>query len=394
VDGRLTAAARAVPPSGIREIYNLVAGRPDMLHLEVGEPDFPTPHHIVEAGIEAARRGVGYTQTAGVLELREALCEKLERVNGVTYTPDQVLVTQGAVEAVAVIFAAALSPGDEVLLPDPGWPNYSMAAILNDARLRFYRGNPASGFRPDVEEIARALTPRTRLLVLNSPANPTGAVIGEEDVRAIVSLAAANGTLVLSDEVYEQLVFEGRSVAAASFDPEWVIGVYSFSKTYAMTGWRVGYLAAPADVAAPLNRIQEPFISCVSEIAQAGALAALHGPQDCVAEMCEAYRRRRDLVVELFANAGIRVAPPGGAFYLMLPLATGADSLRAARSLVDEGVAVAPGSAFGEVAADHLRLSLAGSEQTLREAVKRITGWYLATEGGAAGRPAGAEARS
>ena len=329
---RLSAAALAVPPSGIREIFNLVAGRDDVLHLEVGEPDFPTPEHIVEAGVAAARRGVGYTQTAGLLELREAVCEKLARVNGLEYTPDQVLVTQGGAEAIAVLFAAAFSPGDEVLLPDPAWPNLNMLAILNGATPVFYAGDPAAGFRPDVDEIATKLSPRTRLLILNSPANPTGAVIPERDVRRVVELAVANGTLVVSDEVYEELIFEGGPVSAAAFDPDGVVGVYSFSKTYAMTGWRVGYMAAPREIAATLGHIQEPFISCVSGVSQAAALAALQGPQDCVREMREAYRTRRDLVVNLLADAGIAVVPPGGAFYQMLPLAPGADSRLAAIS--------------------------------------------------------------
>ena len=384
---RLTQAARQVPASGIREIFNLVAGRDDVLHLEVGEPDFPTPTHVVEAGIEAARRGVGYTQTAGLLELREGLTEKLKRVNGLDYGPGQVLVTQGGAEAVAVLFAATLSPGDEVLLPDPAWPNLNMLAVLNDARPVFYEGDPADGFRPRVVDIERKLTPRTKLIVLNSPANPTGAVIPERDVERIVSLAAANGTLVISDEVYEELVFDGRAVSAATLNPDWVVGVYSFSKTYAMTGWRIGYMAAPQEIADTIERIQEPYISCVSGITQAGALAALRGAQDCVAEMRDAYRARRDLVVELLADEGIDVEPPGGAFYLMLPLAPGADSRLAAISLVERGVAVAPGSAFGRVARSHLRLSLARSEETLREALSRITTWYRETDGFAPSAP-------
>ena len=232
-----------------------------------------------------------------------------------------------------------------------------------------------------MEQIERKLTPRTKLLVLNSPANPTGAVIPKDDVRAIVSLASANGTLVVSDEVYEELVFDGDFVSAAAFDPEWVVGVYSFSKTYAMTGWRIGYMAAPPEIAATIERIQEPYISCVSGITQAGALAALQGPQDCVAEMREAYRARRDMVLGLLADAGIDVEPPGGAFYVMVPLAPGADARLAAISLVDRGVAVAPGSAFGRVSSSHLRLSLARSEETLREAVARITTWYRETDG-------------
>jgi len=384
---RLTTAARAVPGSGIREIFNLAVGRDDVLHLEVGEPDFPTPPHVVEAAVQAARRGVGYTQTAGLLELREAIAEKLKRVNGLDYAPNQILVTQGGAEAIAVLFAAIVSPGDEVLLPDPAWPNLNMLAVLSESTPVFYAGDPSDGFRPRAEEIVAKLTPRTKLLVLNSPANPTGAVTPADDVRAIVSAAAANGTIVISDEVYEELVFEGPAVSAATFDPEWAIGVYSFSKTYAMTGWRIGYMAAAPEIAEVIERIQEPYISCVSGITQAGALAALRGPQECVAEMREAYRARRDVVAGLLADNDIDVEPPGGAFYQMMPLAPGADSRLAAISLVDRGVAVAPGSAFGRVSEGYLRLSLARSEPVLRDALERITTWYRETAGFAPAAP-------
>jgi aspartate aminotransferase len=220
--------------------------------------------------------------------------------------------------------------------------------------------------------------------VLNSPSNPTGAVIPAGDMQRIVESAAANATYVLSDEVYDQLIFDaGSPVPAARFAREWVVGVYSFSKSYAMTGWRLGYTASSPALAAVLARLQEPLISCTSALAQAGALAALAGPDDCLLEMRAAYHRRRDVVVERLAAAGVNVAVPEGAFYCMLPLAPGADARLAALALIDEGVACAPGTAFGRVARSHLRLSLAASESTLTEAVDRITAWLRRTGGGA-----------
>jgi aspartate aminotransferase len=381
---RISSFARSVPGSGIREIAHLVAGRSDVLHLEYGEPDFNAAPHIVEAAAEAARRGARYTPTPGPIELRAALADKLQRVQGLTFAPEQVVATAGGAQALAAVFAALVEPGDEVLLPDPGFPNFAMNALLHGAVPVFYALDPADGFHPDPDEVAALLTPRTKLLVLNSPSNPTGAVIPADDLQRIVDSAAANATYVLSDEVYDQLIFDdGKPVAAAQFAPEWVVGVYSFSKSYAMTGWRLGYAAASPAVAAILARLQEPLISCTSALAQAGAMAALAGPDDYLKEMRAAYQRRRDVVVDRLAAAGIEVAVPEGAFYCMLPLAAGADGRLVAHALVDEGVACAPGTAFGSVARSHLRLSLAASESTLTEAVDRITSWMQRTDGGA-----------
>jgi aspartate aminotransferase len=385
-ESRVSAFARGVPGSGIREIAHLVAGRADVLHLEYGEPDFNAAPHIVEAAAEAARRGARYTPTPGPIELRAALADKLQRVQGLAYTPEQVVATAGGAQALAAVFAALVEPGDEVLLPDPGFPNFAMNALLHGAVPVYYALDPANGFHPDPEQINALLTPRTKLLVLNSPSNPTGAVIPAGDMQRIVESAAANATFVLSDEVYDQLIFDaGSPVAAARFAPEWVVGVYSFSKSYAMTGWRLGYTAASPALAAVLARLQEPLISCTSALAQAGAMAALAGSDDFLVEMRTAYQRRRDVVVDRLAAAGVNVAVPEGAFYCMLPLAPGADARLAALALIDEGVACAPGTAFGSVARSHLRLSLAASESTLIEAVDRITAWMRRTDTGALG---------
>jgi aspartate aminotransferase len=376
--------AARVPGSGIREIVNLVIERGgDVLRLEIGEPDFRTPAHVIEAGHRAAMAGARYTQSAGTLALREAISAKLERVNQLRCPPDRVIVTQGAAQGCSVVLAAVLEPGDEVLIADPAWPNYEMLVLLHGAVAVRYPSPPERGFLPDVAEIERLVGPRTRALVLNSPSNPAGAVFPPELVAGLVELARRHDLVVLADEVYDELIFEGSRANAASLDPEQVVGLYSFSKTYSMTGWRVGYVAAPAWLAPALWTLQEPLISCVSQVSQAAAVAALEGPQDCVAEMREAYRRRRDLVVRLLGEAGIEVQPPHGAFYLMLPFATGVDGRLAAFDLVEHGVSVAPGSAFGDAARDHARLSLARGEEVLGEAIERVVAWYRATGGGA-----------
>ncbi len=377
--------ARRVPPSGIREIVNLVIARPDagIIRLEVGEPDLPIEPHIVAAAQEAASRGIGYTQSFGIAPLREAIVERLRRVAGLTYSADEIVIGQGGVQAMAVTLAALLDAGDEVLLPDPAWPNYAMTAQLRGAVVVPYPLPASSGFLPDLDQLRALITERTRMIVVNSPANPTGTVFPAELVAAIVELAAAHDLWVLSDEVYDELVFEGTMANAAQYDRERVVGLYSFSKTYSMTGWRVGYAACPRPLAQLLGTLQEPMISCISGVSQYAALAALEGPQDGIARKREIYRGRRDLVGDLLRDGGFAAVRPAGAFYQMVPLAPGTDSRRAAIDLVDHGVATAPGSAFGDVASDQLRLSLAASETALRTGIERLVTWAQSTAAGA-----------
>lgn len=376
--------AIAVQHSGIREIVNMVIGRPkgEVVRLEIGEPGFSTPEHIVAAGAAAAATA-RYAPSAGHMALREALARRMARVTGVDVPAERIIVTQGGVQACALTMGALLSPGDEVLVPDPAWPNYEMIVAMLGGRTVRYPLPAASAFIPDPAQVAALMTPRTRVLVLNSPGNPTGAVFPKDVVRALVAAAAERDIVVLSDEVYDELIFEGEPADAIAMDPEHVVAVHSFSKTYAMTGWRVGWAVAPGWLAPTMAKLQEPMLSCIPDLTSAGALAALEGPQDAIADMRAAYRDRRDLCVELVTAAGIDVATPRGAFYLMVPLAEGVDSRSAAIDLVAHGVSVAPGTAFGSSAADHIRISLASEEPDLREGIRRLTDWYAATEGGA-----------
>ena len=376
--------AQDVAPSGIREIVNLVLARPDadVVRLEIGEPDFKTPAHIVDAAHSALRDGFGYTQSAGITALRESIVRRLERVSSLSYSPEHVVVAQGAVQAIAAAFFAVLEPGDEVLIPDPAWPNYEMLVSLRGAHPVRYALQTDQGFLPDLDQLRAQFTDRTKVLVLNSPSNPTGAVFPPEVVRAMVEMAAERGVWVLSDEVYDELVFEGEPANAAKYGRDNVIGVYSFSKTYAMTGWRVGYAACPGELAALLGRLQEPLLSCISGVGQLAAVAALDGSQDCVAEMRASYRGRRDMMTALLSETGFDAHRPAGAFYQMLPLAPEVDSRAAALDLVRHGVATAPGTAFGEAAADHLRISLAASERDLALGIERIASWCRDTDSG------------
>jgi aspartate aminotransferase len=375
--------ARSVPMSGVREIFHLIAGRHNIHHLEIGQPDFPTPEHIIEAAVASARAGSGYTASAGVPSLREAIADKLRQVDAFDVTSDQVVVTQGGIQGVSAVMSCVVVPGGEVLVPDPGWPNFEMLVLLHGAVPVRYTLDPANGFLPDLDEVASFVTDRTQLIIMNTPANPTGSLFPDELVDGFIELARRHGIPLLADEVYDELIFDGAEPARAfRRDPETVIGLYSFSKTYSMTGWRVGYVVAPTWLASTLARIQEPLVSSLPTMTQAAAEAAITGPQQIVGVMRDSYQHRRDLAVSALAGAGIHVTVPAGGFYLMLPLSPGADSKKAAFDLIEHQVATSPGTAYGEVSAHHLRLSLAASEHDLVHGIARINEWYAATDGG------------
>jgi len=373
--------AAGVPASGIREIVDKAAGRDGVAHLEMGQPDFPTPAHVIAAAVESVRAGSGYTGSAGVPALREALAADLV-AKGLPARPDQVIVTQGGVQGCSLLYSGLLQPGDEVLLPDPAWPNFAMLAALHGATVVPYLMRRSNGYQPDAAEIERLITPRTRLLVVNTPSNPTGTVFTTDVVEELVALTERHGITMLADEVYDGLIFAGEPARAVRLAPDSVVGLYSFSKTYAMTGWRVGYVVAPTWLAPALARVQEPLLSCIPTMTQAGALAAVTGPQDCVATMRAAYQRRRDLIVDILRSGGLDIEAPAGAFYLVVPLAPGADSRAAALELVDRGVAVSPGTAYGNAETNYLRVSLASSDDDCLDGSRRLVEWYARSEGG------------
>ena len=350
---------------------------PEAIHLEVGEPDFPTPEHVIEAAHEAARAGhTRYAPNAGLPELREALADKVVRRNGYEARPDQVVVTQGGIQALYLVLHALLEPGDEVLLPDPAWPNFRMIAHLLEARVLPYPLVAEGDFLPRLEDLERLVTPRTRAILVNSPSNPLGTVLPGELVEKLLAFARRNNLWFISDEVYDEVVFDDVFVSAGSVaDPtDRLVSIYSFSKVYAMTGWRVGYLVAPPDLAKLLTGMQEPIISCVNTPAQMAALAAVTGPQDVVREMREAYRARSDELLGKLDSGGLPSSHPSGAFYVWTDVSeAGLPSMDFARSLIEqEHVAVAPGSAFGELGEGYVRLSLASSREDLLEGASRL----------------------
>lgn len=365
-----------MPRSGIREIMDLAWEVGDVTHLEVGEPDFDTPVHVCEAAANAAVSGATrYTPNPGILPLREALADKVQGRNGIDADASQVVVSAGAVQALYASLVTISAPGDEILLPDPGWPNFRMMANMLGMRPVFYPLRPENGFRPDPEEIESLVTERTKIMLLNTPSNPLGIVLDGEALVPLLDIASRHDLWVVSDECYDELFFEQPVVSPASLGHDAsVITAYSFSKTYAMTGWRVGYAVVPPMVAAHLAKIQEPIISCVNAVAQQAALAAVSGPQQCVADMRDAYRRRRDIAVETATAGGLRCLRPDGAFYLWVDVRdAGLTSLELALALVREDrIAVAPGTAFGEAGEGWLRVSLANSETAVARGVAAI----------------------
>ena len=365
-----------MPRSGIREVMDLAWATPDVNHLEVGEPDFATPEHIGRAAEEAIRRqAVRYTPNAGIAELRDAMASKISVRNGFEVEADQIVVGAGAVQSIYGALLSILAPGDEVLLPDPGWPNFTMMATLLSAHPVYYPLRSENGFMPDCSELEQLITSRTKAILINSPSNPLGVVMGESTVRAVYELASRHDLWIISDECYDEITFDLPQFSPGRIDNEnRVISSFSLSKTYAMTGWRVGYAAVPSAIARELSKVQEPLISCVSSPAQFAGIAALTGPQDCVEMMRSAYRSRRDAAVKAANEHGIDFVTPQGAFYLWLDVSqSGMKSRDFALALIrEQGVATAPGTAFGTEGEGWLRISLANGAHAVIAGVHAV----------------------
>jgi aspartate aminotransferase len=374
----LSAHALRLPRSGIREVMDLAwAMDGPVIGLHVGEPSFATPEHVLDGARRALAAGeTRYVSNAGIPPLRAALASKLERVNGLAARPEQVVVTNGGMEALFVSLAAVLSEGDEVLLPDPGWPGFDNAVRVLRGRVVSYALEPGRGFLPDLGALERSITPRTRALLVNSPSNPLGAMLPAELAEALVRFASSHDLWLISDECYDQITFEAEHVSPARFDEQGrVLSCFSFSKTYAMTGMRVGYVHAPDAVAGVIATLQEPVIACVNAPAQHAALAALEGPQDIVPTMRDAYRSRRDRAAATLDEAGLTYLLPQGAFYLWIdvsPLCGGDVKAWALELLREQRVAVAPGTAFGPRGEGWIRVSLATETDELLEGLDRI----------------------
>ena len=362
--------------SGIREVVNLALVTPGCIRLEVGEPNFSTPKHIVEAAVEFARKGqVKYTATAGLLSLRERIAAKLDRVNGIQAGVTNINCSVGGVGGIAAAVAALVEPGDEVLIPDPAWPNYRLMLAWAHGTLVRYACPPGNQFLPDPKQVESLISPRTKLMIVNSPCNPTGAVFPRKLLEELVEVAVRHNIYLLSDECYDEVILEGEHLSPGSFCTDGrVISAFTFSKTYAMTGWRVGYVVANDTISDSITKILESNSSCIPTVCQKAAEAALDGPREPLRDMVDAYRDRRDLCVGLLDEAEMLISRPRGAFYIMADITrSGMDSREFAFDLVKtKQVAVAPGTAFGESARQAVRISLASSPEDLAVGIGRM----------------------
>ena len=358
----------------------------DVIHLEVGEPDFDTPANVVEAGVQALRDGwTNYGPSAGQPELRQVIVDYINRARGLNYGPENVVVTPGGKPIMFFAILALLEAGDDAIYPDPGFPIYRSMIDFVGARAIPAPLREANDFRLDVDELETLITPRTKLLIINSPANPTGGVLERSDLERIAQLAVAHDLIVLADEIYAEILFEGEHVSIATFPgmKERTIILDGFSKTYSMTGWRLGYGVMPEELAGLISKLMVNSVSCTSSATQRAGIEALTGPQDAVKEMVAAFERRRDLIVAgLNEIPGITCRTPKGAFYVFPNISgTGMSSKEFADTLLTEhGVAALSGTAFGEHGEGYLRLSYANSEENLRRALVRIAAAATATQ--------------
>ena len=379
----LSRRARTLPYSGIREVFDLAGTMDGVIHLEIGEPDFKTPPSIVKASFRAAAAGMThYTSSAGVPELRARIAEGLSCELGIPFGPAEVAVTAGGMEALLLAMLVTLDPGDEVIVPSPHWPNYEAHILLCGGTMKRLRLEESQGFRLDPVALRNAVSERTKAVILNSPHNPTGAVLDDERLQGVAKLARDRDLLVFADEAYACLTFEGRpfrSIASLAGMKERTVIVRTFSKSHAMTGWRVGYLVAPRAVAERAARLHEHTSACTSSVSQAAALAAFDVPAETTGKMVREYESRRDLLIRgLKRIPGLRVSKSEGTFYLFVAVdAFGIPALELAkRLLLEERVAVAPGTAFGEEGEGYVRLCFANSRANLREAVRRMQGFF------------------
>lgn len=365
---QITAKAKAMKAQGI-----------DVIGLGAGEPDFDTPQHIKDALYKAVKEGfVYYTPTQGIPELRKAIAEKLERDNKISYAPDrEIIVTPGAKQALYEAVLAITNPRDEILIPTPCWVSYEPMVQLAEGKAVFVPTYEKDCFRLSGEAVEKKITEKTRAIILNSPNNPTGAVLDGDALKAVAELCVERELIAISDEIYEKIIYEAKHVSIASLPEmkERTITVNGFSKTYSMTGWRLGYAAAPQKIIEAMNRIQEHSISCPTSFVQKAGVAALKDSQECVAAMVKEFKKRRDAIVKkLNEIPNVTCVKPKGAFYAFANFSVyEKNSLKLADFLLEKArVAVIPGAAFGKIGEGFLRLSYATSRENINKGIERI----------------------
>ena len=369
---------QGIPPSGIRKFFDIAATMQDVISLGIGEPDFVTPEPFLEAGVESLKRGVThYTSNSGILELRKLLSQHLDKLYGASFDPEEeLLITVGVSEALYLTLTAILDPGDEVIVPEPCFVAYTPEVSLAGGTPVTISTHVENDFQVTGQEIEAAITPRTKAILIGYPNNPTGAVMTRERLLEIAALAEKYDLLVISDEIYDQLVYGIEHVCFATLPGmrNRTITLGGFSKDYAMTGWRIGYSAAPPEISAAMRKIHQYTIMSAPTMAQVAAARALQNGNSFVKDMRDEYDRRRKLIVGGMNQLGLKTFEPRGAFYAFPSVtASGMDDQAFAEKLLEEErVAVIPGSAFGASGAGFVRCSYATAYEKIEEALRRI----------------------
>ena len=370
---------KKIRPSGIRKLFDLAQGEKDLVSFGIGEPDFVTPAHIREAAKKALDEGyTRYTPNLGFPELRKALADKLNQKNKILVTPEEVVVTSGGTEALFFSIYILINPDSEIIIPDPGFVVYEPQVYFTGGKPVYLPLRGENNFHPDLEQLKNYITPKTKAILLNSPSNPTGAAFTEKELLAIAKIAKEKDLFIISDELYEDIIYDGRkhiSIASLPGMKERTISIFGFSKSYAMTGWRLAYLAAPADLVKEITKLLQNTSVCANSIAQRAGLAAIQGPQDCVKEMFLAYSERRNVLVKgLNEIRGLNCYAPEGTFYAFVNIKeTGMTSEELSMYLLKKcKVVTVPGTAFGKQGEGYLRLSFATSLEDIKEGIRRI----------------------
>jgi aminotransferase len=386
VNSRVSKRVSSIGKSAIHEMTRLSREVGDVAFLSWAKPTSDTPEHIKEAAVAAIRDGAvgGYSENAGLPELREEIAVKLKRDNGIDASHSEILVTVGAIEGLFDAVMAVVEPGDEVILPSPTYSTHIQQVVLASGKPVLVPSIEEEGFALDIQGIRNAVTPKTRAIMYCSPSNPTGTVYSREHLTQVAEIALENDLMVITDEAYEYFVYDGNEHFSIASIPEMrknAISCYTFTKTYAMTGWRIGYLHADREMIPEIAKVHIPCAICAPVVSQYAALAALRGPQDCVAEFREHYRSARDLMCERLdrLSSVFDYHKPGGS-YLMFPrLLTdeGKDSTSFCKRLLKEGkVSATPGVAFGPNGEGHMRLSFCVSEQEVNRAFDRMEDYF------------------
>jgi len=377
---KFSESVERVEPSATLRISDLAgeleAEGKDVVDLSVGEPDFTTPEHIRKEAKASLDRGeTGYTASAGIPDLREAIAHKLREENELRVERDEVVVTPGGKQALFETVFSLVREGDEVVLLDPAWVSYEAMVKMAGGELNHVTLDASMGFTVGDVDLAEHVSDDTRLLIVNTPSNPTGAVFSENELKRIRDLAVDHDLWVISDEIYEKITYgaEHHSLGAMDGMGGRTVTVNGFSKSYAMTGWRLGYFIAPEEVREQASKVHSHSVSCATNFAQHGAVAAIDGPQEPVEEMVDAFENRRDTLVETLADVGVDMPKPQGAFYAFVPVDAEDDAALCEEILQEKYVATTPGSAFG--VPGYMRLSYAASEERIVEGVERISSY-------------------